>query len=166
MIIEIVAWIAVVCGCFALQTTLMPVMAIVGVQPDLLMVALLILSFQYGSVTAVWAGFFIGLCQDIYSPSVLGQNALAKAFAGFFMSLFNEHLMSTDPSIKLAVLGVAFILHDSIFMAVELFRHGTTAGALFLSLLTATLPRMLYSALFAAAYYFWDYYARPSRLKR
>jgi rod shape-determining protein MreD len=166
MIIEVVAWIAVVCGCFALQTTLMPVLAVFGVEPDLLMVALLVLSFRYGSMTAIWAGFFIGLCQDIYSPSVLGQNALANAFAGFFMSLFNERLMSTDPSIKLAILGVAFILHDSLFMAVELFRHGTTVGALFLSLLTATLPRMLYSALFAAAYYLWDYYAKPHSMKR
>lgn len=166
MIIEIVAWIAVVCGCFALQTTLMPVVAIVGVEPDLLMVALLVLAFRYGSMTAIWAGFFIGLCQDIYSPSILGQNALAKAFAGFFVSLFNEHLMSTDPSIKLAVLGVAFVLHDAIFMGVELFRHGTTIGALFLSLLTATLPRAIYSALFAAAYYFWDYSMKPRSLKR
>ena len=166
MIVEIIAWFAVACGCFVMQTTLMPVLAIFGVQPDLLTIMLMALSFRYGSMTGIWAGFCIGLCQDIYSPSVLGQNALAKAFVGFFVGIFNERVMSTDPTIKLAILGVAFVIHDSLFMGVELFRHGTTFGALLLSVITATLPRAIYSALFAAVYYFWDYYAKPRSMKR
>jgi rod shape-determining protein MreD len=154
MNIGILKWIAIFIGCFALQTTLMPVIAIAGIHPDLLMVALFFLAVRAGQMTGVWAGFFLGLAQDMYSPSILGQNALSKAVAGFFAGIFNDKVMRIDPLIHLVFLFVTFIIHDTLFYIVQIVKNG--GGIVFHELLTASIPRALYSLLFALLPYIKD----------
>lgn len=166
MIAEVFIWAILFIVCFVLQTTLVPVITVFGIQPDLTMIALLILSLRRGSMSGLWVGFALGLAQDLYSPSILGQHALAKTVVGFCIGLFNERVMSTDPLIKLAILLVAFCIHDSIFMAVEVLKHGSGIAALFGSLVIKTLPRAAYSIGIAALYYGWEYFSKPPTLKR
>ena len=150
----ILRWIGIFIGCFALQTTLVPVIAIAGVHPDLLMVALFFLAVRTGQMTGVWVGFFMGLAQDLYAPSILGQNALSKAVAGFFAGIFNEKVMRVDPLVHLVFLFIMFIIHDTLFHIVQNVKNG--GGIVFHELLTVSIPRALYSLLFALLPYIKD----------
>lgn len=158
-------WIGIFIVCFALQTTLAPVIGIMHVHPDLLMVALFFLAVRTGQMTAVWAGFFLGLAQDLYSPSLLGQNALAKSAAGFFAGFFNDRVMRVDPLFQLVFLFITFILHDALFYTVGVIKNGGGGAVVFHELLVQSMPRALYSLLFALAPYIKDRFF-PSTSRR
>jgi rod shape-determining protein MreD len=106
-------------------------------------------------MTGVWVGFFLGLAQDLYSPSLLGQNALSKTMAGFFAGIFNDKVMRVDPLIHLVFLFIMFLIHDLLFDIVQIVKKGGD-GIVLHELLTATIPRALYSLLFALLPYIKD----------
>jgi rod shape-determining protein MreD len=143
-------WIGVFLLCLVLQTTLVPAIGIFGISPDLLLVALFFLARKTGSFGATWVGFFLGLAEDLYSPSILGQNALSKTAAGFFAGLFNERVMRVDFFFQLVLLLVTFFIHDAFYYTVQMIKTGGTgAGGLLHGIFTSTVPRALYSLLFA-----------------
>lgn len=144
----VVKWIAVFLLCFVLQTALVPAIGVFGVYPDLLIVALFFLALKTGPLTALWVGFFLGLAQDLYSP-MLGQNALSKAATGFFAGLFNERMMRIDFVLQLVLLLVSFLVNDALFYLVQIVKDGGGAGAALHDLTVTTVPRALYSILFA-----------------
>ena len=105
MIIKtIVKWIGLFFVVFVLQTTLAPAISIYSIKPDLLLIALFMLAIKTGALPALYIGFFLGLAQDIYSPVILGQNALAKTLAGFFAGLFYDKVMRRDPFFQAVLL--------------------------------------------------------------
>jgi rod shape-determining protein MreD len=104
----------------------------------------------------------VGLTQDLYSPAVLGQNALAKTIIGACIGLFNEKVMRTDAMGKTVVLFVMFFVHDIIFMLVLVAKNSAGLSVVLLGLLTKTLPRALYSGIIAVMFYAWDFLPRPA----
>jgi rod shape-determining protein MreD len=143
-------WAGIFLLCLILQTTLVPAIGILGASPDLLMVALFFLARKTGPFGATWVGFFLGLAEDLYSPSILGQNALSRTAAGFFAGLFNERVMRVDFIFQLVLLLVTFFIHDALYYAVQIAKTGSagTEGIVH-ALFTSTVPRALYSLLFA-----------------
>lgn len=165
MITIVIKWAIAIIFCLILQTTVIPSMAVFGVQPDLLIVILFFICLKHGVIPGVYIGFFIGLGQDLYSPSFLGQNALAKTVIGFFMGFFNEKVMRTDPILKIVILVVSFIIHDTLFTGTQLLKTGNTLLPVITELLARTLPRAVYTMLFAFLIMFWDASIKPN-LKR
>jgi rod shape-determining protein MreD len=145
-----VKWIGIFLICLILQTTLVPVIGIFGTSPDLLMVALFFLARKTGPFGATWVGFFLGLAEDLYAPSILGQGAMSKTAAGFFAGLFNERVMRVDFVFQLVLLLVTFFIHDTLYYTVQIIKTNSTgAGGIMHMLFTSTMPRALYSLLFA-----------------
>lgn len=134
---------------YILQTTLVPVITIFGVRPDLLLVTLFFLAVKKGGSPTVFAGFLLGLSQDFFSPQILGQNALAKSVVGYFAGLFNEKVMRLDPFIQLVLLFATFIIHDTIYYSVEMVQNGTPLQTVGTRLITTTMLRAVYSLFFA-----------------
>ena len=162
MIKTVLQWLALFTGALILQTSFIPSIGIVGIKPDLLIIALFIFSMRFNSMAGTIVGFFLGLCQDLYAPAVLGQNALATTVTGFFIGLFNEKVMRTDPMLKTLILLAAFVVHDTLFTGVTVVRSHTGWGLLFSSLLVQTVPRAIYSMLFVALLYIWEFFFKPS----
>jgi rod shape-determining protein MreD len=150
--------------CAILQSTLVSNVAIFGVKPDLLLLVLFNMSVRHGIMPGIYAGFFLGLSQDLFSPGLLGQNALAMSFAGCFSGLFNERVMRLDPVLRASLLVAAFIVNDTAAMLVHIMKTGGDTGTLFFELLVATLPRSLYTALVAAIPFVWVNIVKPRRL--
>jgi rod shape-determining protein MreD len=117
-------WAGIFLLCIILQTTLVPAIGIFGAGPDLLMVALFFLARKTGPFGATWVGFFLGLAEDLYSPSILGQNALSRTVAGFFAGLFNERVMRVDFMFQLVLLLVTFFHHDALYYTVQMIKTG------------------------------------------
>jgi rod shape-determining protein MreD len=165
MISDAVKWVLVFMVSLILQTSFVPVIAIAGVKPDLLLIALFFFSVKYGVMPGIFVGFVLGLGQDLYSPSLLGQNALVKTVTGAFIGLFNERMMRSDPLIKTVLLLLAFLIHDSIFFIIQIVKLGGPLSTLFLGLLTKCLPRALYSIAVAVLFYIWELIPKPAMRK-
>lgn len=162
MIPETVKWVLVFMVSLILQTSFMPVISIAGIKPDLLIIALFFFSVKYGVMPGIFVGFVLGLGQDLYSPSLLGQNALTKTVAGAFIGLFNERTMRSDPIIKTVILLLAFLVHDTLYFIVQIVKLDSPVSALFSGLLTKCLPRALYSIAVAVLFYIWDLVPKPA----
>jgi len=151
--------------CAILQSTLVPHIAIFSVQPDLLILALFFLATKSGVMAGVFVGFFLGLGQDLFSPSLLGQNALAMTVTGAVCGLFNERVMRLDPIMRAVLLLAAFVVSDSIAMLVHIAKADSAAmSTLFMELLVVTLPRAVYTLFFSAVPFIWVNVIRPQRL--
>jgi rod shape-determining protein MreD len=161
---DILKWAGIFLLCFVLQTTLVPLIGIAGIVPDLLMTALFFLALRNGQVAAVGAGFFLGLAQDIFSaPSILGQNALSKTFAGFFAGFFNERVMRVDVVFQIVLLFAAFLVNDAVYYLVQAVK--SDGGQVAHHLAAVTVPRALYSMAFAFLPYIKRYFF-PTRFRR
>jgi rod shape-determining protein MreD len=142
-------WAGIFILCFVLQTTVVPLIGVSGITPDLLMVALFFLALRTGQMTAVGVGFFLGLAQDLFSPSLLGQNALSKTIAGFFAGFFNERMMRVDIVFQVVLLLVTFLVNDMVYFIVQVVKTDGGGGNVVHDLVAASVPRALYSMLFA-----------------
>ena len=157
MINRVLRWIGFIVFIFILQTTIIPVIAIFGIKPDLLLITLILFAFKTDVIPAVFTGFFVGLAQDFYSPEILGANALVKSLSGFIAGFFNEKVMRIDPLFQLALIALIFIIHDAGYYLVQVFKTGNSFQLIGTELLTATLPRMLYSLFLALIPVLWEY---------
>ena len=157
MINSLLRWTGLFILVFVLQTTLVPVIAVFGIKPDLLIVTLFFLAVRKGGSPTVFAGFILGLAQDFYAPETLGQYALAKSVVAYFAGLFNEKIMRLDPFTQLALLFTTFILHDTIYFTVEAVQTGAPLQTIGTRLLGTTLARALYSLFFAVFPAFREY---------
>jgi rod shape-determining protein MreD len=165
MISDAVKWVLVFMVSLILQTSFVPVITIAGVKPDLLLIALFFFSIKYGVMPGIFVGFALGLGQDLYSPSLLGQNALAKTITGAVIGLFNERTMRSDPLIKTVLLLLVFLIHDAVFLTIQIVKLGGPLSTLFLGLLTKCMPRALYSIAVAVLFYIWELIPKPAMRK-
>jgi rod shape-determining protein MreD len=159
MMKSVLKWIAFFIGAFVLQTTLVPSLSIMGVKPDLLVLFLFMMAIKVGIMPAIYIGFVLGLAQDLYSPSILGQSALAKTIAGFFASLFNDKVMRLDPVFQAIILIFTFFINDIAVYIVQFVKTGTSFSGIVPELFGSTLPRSLYTLLFAIIPILWEQFS-------
>jgi rod shape-determining protein MreD len=126
-----------------LQQTLMQIISIGSIKPDLVMVVLVAVSMRYGSVVGLFSGLTIGLIQDVYAIEALGANAMAKCLVGYFTGLLDEKVIKVMPATKVLFLAVAFLVHDSVFAIAAGF-HGL---AFWQAFVTKTIPSGIYTLL-------------------
>ncbi len=162
MITNIMKWIGLFLLCYVLQSTLVAHIKIFHIQPDLLLLALFMLSTKAGVMPGVYVGFILGLGQDLFSPEILGQNALAKTIVGFLAGLFNEKVIRMDPIMQAVLLIFMFLVNDTVMMTVQIVKTSGGANLLFGQLLTESLPRALYTLVFAALPFVWENIIQPA----
>lgn len=84
----------------ALQMTLIPVISINGISPDLILILLVLGAIRFGQVYGLLTGFSFGLVFDIFSGGIVGSFALSKTIAGFLAGYFyNEKNTDSGMSI-------------------------------------------------------------------
>jgi rod shape-determining protein MreD len=106
---------------FLFQSAGPDIFAIRGIRPDFLLIMLVYVALSSGSLTGVLLGFFTGLVQDFYGPATnLGLNALCKTLVGFTVGLGRERLYKDRLSILMMVLFTAHLIHDALYMLVDL----------------------------------------------
>jgi rod shape-determining protein MreD len=149
-------------ACFILQTSFIPSLAVFGAKPDLLMIILFFFSIRYGVMPGLFMGFLLGLMQDLYTPDILGQNALTKTLVGACIGLFNEKVMRTDPFVKTIILFVMFLVNDSIFLLILMVKNTHHFSILIPELFFKTVPRALYSVIVAALFYIWEFFPKSA----
>jgi rod shape-determining protein MreD len=162
MILHYLKWPLLLMACFILQTSFIPSLAVFGAKPDLVMIILFFFSIRYGVMPGLFMGFLLGLTQDLYTPAILGQNALTKTLVGACIGLFNEKIMRTDPFVKTIILFVMFLVNDSIFLLILMLKNTHHFSVLIPELVFKTIPRGLYSVIIAAFFYIWEFFPKTA----
>lgn len=93
-----------------LQTTVLGVVAVGGVTPDLQLILLVFLALRRGSMSGQLVGFAGGLLEDMASLAPLGFHALVRTLVGFAAGLPYKTLRSGEVAVAvLTVLGATLV---------------------------------------------------------
>ncbi|MEO8399279.1 MAG: rod shape-determining protein MreD [Ignavibacteriaceae bacterium] len=71
-----------------IQTTVIPLIAINGIVPDLILILLVFYSLRFGQVYGTILGFVFGFLFDLITGSLLGSTMFSKTLAGFIAGYF------------------------------------------------------------------------------
>ena len=75
-----------------IQTTIVPLVAINGIIPDLIIVLLVFYTLKMGQLHGTILGFIYGLLFDLITGGLLGSSMLSKTITGFVTGYFyNEN---------------------------------------------------------------------------
>jgi len=100
---------------FVLQTTWVRFLEISELKPDLILLVLIYVALRASPPEATLLGFGIGFIQDIYMPTDLGLNALAKTIIGFAVSYGRTGIMADNIQVQLALVCGGVLVHDLIY---------------------------------------------------
>jgi rod shape-determining protein MreD len=98
-----------------LQTTWVHHIEIFEIQPDLILLVLVLIGAAAGHIEATIFGFGVGLFQDAYAPGDLGLNAFTKSIIGFAIGLGRSSVMIDTLHVRLLLVCVAVLFHDLIY---------------------------------------------------
>ena len=75
---------------YALQTSILPLIAYHGVTADLMLLFVTSTAFLKGARVGALSGFAVGVLQDIASGTFLGVNAFTRVLIGFCVGKFSD----------------------------------------------------------------------------
>ncbi len=79
-----------------LQTTIVPLIAVRGIAPDLIVILLVFYAISNGQIYGTVLGFVYGFLFDLITGSLLGSAMLSKTLSGFIAGYFsNENKKET-----------------------------------------------------------------------
>ena len=96
-----------------LQSTLVPLISIVGVIPDLILILLVYFTLRMGQIHGTVLGFTYGFLLDIITGNVFGSAMISKTISGFVAGYFyNENKL--DIYFKSFVFSLIVLLSTTI----------------------------------------------------
>ncbi len=101
-----------------IQTSVFPHLRILGVLPDLLLVATVAMAYEGGPQSAALFGFAGGLTIDLFLSSPVGLSALAFCMTGYFLGVFQGGLIRESRNIAPVFGGIGGLLGGTIFVVV------------------------------------------------
>jgi rod shape-determining protein MreD len=73
-----------------IQTTIIPLVSIAGVVPDLILILLVYYTIRTGQIQGTVLGFVYGFFFDLITGSLIGSSMLSKTFTGFIAGYFSN----------------------------------------------------------------------------
>lgn len=128
----------------SLQSTVIPVLSIGGVRPDLVLVVVVSVALSAGKEVGVLCGVFGGVLQDLLSVGPFGYNTLTKMLLGLLVGLYERKV--NKGSLLLPLLAVAVSTAGvAVIAAMFLLAYGQERqiAVLFLQLIPATAYHIL-----------------------
>jgi len=143
----------VILGAWLIQVVFGPPLTILGVTPNFLMVAVIIIAFVRGSKEGTIAGFVAGLLFDLIGATVVGPMALALTITGFVAGILREQIFASSWLLPVTILGIASLVSEGMYLIVVL-ALGSPMN-FFAALFTKALPGALYAMLIAVLSFPW-----------
>ena len=125
-----------------LQAAVAQHIAIGSVQPDFIVVCVVLFGLQRGPIGGSLFGFVVGLVVDLGNPGFLGLNALTKSALGFASGRLGA---ATSPGV-IVLFGIFFLAafaHDILYLLIYMWPH---VGSAFVTIFTVAAPSALYTA--------------------
>ena len=116
-----IIWLCVIVMTIVIQSTLLPLVAIKGICPDILLVVVVSYALLSGKEKGVGMGFFAGLLQDLAFGSIFCINTLSKLATGYIFGLaerqvFKEHILLPVTATAVATVFNGLIMFIVLFL--------------------------------------------------
>ncbi|MDO5134630.1 MAG: rod shape-determining protein MreD [Eubacteriales bacterium] len=98
--------------CFLLQCTLLHVIAVGSITPNLLLILTVSMGLMRGRKSGLWTGFFCGLLIDLFYGSLFGFYALIYMYIGFGSGYANRIYYDEDVKVPMFLAGIGDILYN------------------------------------------------------
>jgi rod shape-determining protein MreD len=144
---KMIIWLGVIVIALILQSTVLPLIAIKGIYPDMLLVVVVSYALLSGKEKGVGMGFFVGLLQDLAFGSVFGSNTLSKLAIGYFFGMAERKVFKEHVLLPVAATAVATVF-NSLVIFIVLFILGYKTN-LFNAVMNNILPLALYNLIIA-----------------
>lgn len=109
-------WAAALVFGVIVQSTWLPMLAIYGVKPDLLLLAVASTGLLFGKEAGVGIGFFAGLLQDLLSGNIFGLNILAKMTVGYAFGLAERNVFKENILLPVIAAAMASVLNSLVII--------------------------------------------------
>jgi rod shape-determining protein MreD len=123
-----------------LQTYFVPLIDIDGWRPDFVLILIIVWGYRYGVITAMLAGFVLGIFQDSLSTELIGLSSLANSVTGFIAGQMRAMKIQENTAIMISLL--LMILHGIVFYT---FYHLRTEFSLIYLVYSRVFPNTIYS---------------------
>jgi rod shape-determining protein MreD len=110
---------AIFLAVYLLQVVVISRFALIGVRPDLLLIAVSMYSISFGAEEGFIAGVICGLIQDLFSGFFF-VHTLSKGLLGFLIGTLKESVLGTDEAVVLSAVMTATVT-NFIFEYILLF---------------------------------------------
>ncbi len=104
-----------------IQTTVLPLIAVAGARPDLLLLVVVSAGLLLGREHGVGMGFFAGLLQDLASGNIFGVSALSKTATGYVAGLVERKVFKENVLLPLLAVIIATIFNSAIMLVMLAF---------------------------------------------
>ena len=101
-----------------LQSTLVPLVAINGIRPDLLLIIVVLSALLLGKETGACLGFFTGLLQDLVSGNIFGLNILSKLATGFLAGVMERKVFKENFFLPVLAVAVATAFNSLVMLLI------------------------------------------------
>lgn len=116
---KVLIWFLFMLLMVSLQSTLIPVLTMDGVRPDLVLVAVVSAALADGRETGVLCGVFGGILQDLLSAGAFGINTLTKMLVGLFVGIYERKINQKNllmPLVAVSAGTLAALMIQAIFL--------------------------------------------------
>ncbi len=136
---------------YLLQTALADKIAVFGIAPDLVFVAIVCYSILAGKEKGAAAAIFAGIPVDILSSGIFGGNLLLYTYAAVFAGIMGNNFFGKN---SLTAMFITFVLSlcAGIITALAMYLAGMDRNILYV-IFAAALPRSVYNCIISAFYY-------------
>jgi rod shape-determining protein MreD len=111
-----------------LQTTLIPLLSVQDIYPDLILIGVVITGIRHGSTPAILAGCLVGFVQDAAVTQLYGLSSLAKSVAGFVAGYFSREKVKYNFQITLGVIAATALTNSVLYQFIYYFSANISLG--------------------------------------
>ncbi len=142
--------------CFLLQCTLLHLLSIGSITPNLLVILTVSMGLLRGRKSGLWTGFFSGLLIDLFYGNLFGFYALIYMYMGFFSGYAYRVYYDDDVRVPMVLTALGELgYHAAIYLLQFLIRGRLHLGSY---LTRIVLPEMFYTVFLSFFVYRIFYY--------
>jgi rod shape-determining protein MreD len=129
--------------CVVVQTTVLPMIAIASIRPNLIIIITASFGFMRGAKEGMFVGFLAGLMLDILFGNILGFYALIYLFFGFLNGLFQQIYLDEDLKLPILLISVSSLVYGLCIYVFHFVLRGQFAFFSYLN--QVILPELIYT---------------------
>jgi rod shape-determining protein MreD len=131
------------------QSTILPYISILGVRPNLILLAVVSWTLLRGLTEGLTWAFVGGLWFDLLSGGPFGLSALTLVFVAFLASLLEASLFREHIVLLILIIGAATVVHGALYLIfLRIANHPASTWA---ALWRIVIPAALYTSLLTPA---------------
>lgn len=143
--------VGVVLLCFLMQTTVFHHIALAGMVPNLILIAVVAYGYMRGKPEGMYVGFASGILIDLLYSDLIGMNAILYVTIGYIAGICNEIYYRDEVSVPIFITAISDFLFNFGYYVFQFLLRGRLDITYYIW--RTILPEMVYTVLIAVFLY-------------